>query len=258
MPPALSVITPVRDRPKGFALCERWMKRQTFTDYEWIVVDDGDHPIKPTMGQIYIRREPSKKPMTLSRNFTAGAKHISGAAVTLLEDDDWRGPNYLSGLMDALKSVDVAVTAGFYHYDVKYRLWKDERVRIPDPGDSVSSIPSVDAPPMVTLHAGFVGEAAEYFIEKMDTKKMNIGKMDGLDARSFWAYVWERFKVKLFDADMVAIKGITGRSWESSRHLQSGHVRRSLFPRNNVDPDGKILANLVGREDASLLLEASR
>ncbi len=213
------------------------MKTQTFTDYEWIVVDDGDRPVTPTMGQTYIRREPSSKLMTLSRNFTAGAKHISGAAVTLLEDDDWRGPNYLSGLMEALKSVDVAVIAGCYIYDVKHRCWKDDRiVRI--------------QPPMLSLHAGFAGEAAEYFIENMDT---------GLGARPFWTCVYERFKVNLFSADMVAIKGIAGRSWENTRHLKPGHGgrRRRTCPKENADPDGKLLADLVGVEDANLLLEAS-
>lgn len=235
MTPALSVITPVRDRPRGFKLCERWMKRQTFTDYEWIVVDDGDEPITPTMGQIYVRREPSPKRFTLDRNFTAGAEFISGRTVTLLEDDDWRGPNYLAGMMDALKSAEVAVTAGFYTYNVKYRLWDDRRE------DHARLYRK--ASPMVSLHAGFSGEAAKHFVEKMET---------GLKAREFWTYAWKQFRVNLFDADMVAIKGIVGRSWGGSRHTGS------LYPRKNVDPDGKILSDWVGKEDAELLLRAGR
>jgi glycosyltransferase involved in cell wall biosynthesis len=232
---ALSVITPVRDRPRGFALCERWMKSQTFTDFEWIVVDDGDHPIKPTMGQIYVRRKPSKKRFTLDRNFTAGSKFISGDAVTLLEDDDWRGPNYLAGMMEALESADVSVTAGFYSYNVKYRFWDDRR-------ESHERLYKKTAP-LVSLHAGFVGEAAEHFVEKMET---------GLKARPFWTYVWKRFKVKLFDGDMVAIKGIIGRSWIGARH------KGSLYPRKNIDSKGRFLTKLVGKEDAVLLLKAGR
>jgi glycosyltransferase involved in cell wall biosynthesis len=211
------------------------MKSQTFTDFEWIVVDDGDRPITPTMGQIYVRRKPSKKSFTLDRNFTAGAKLISCDAVTLLEDDDWRGPNYLAGMMEALKSVDVSVTAGFYTYNVKYKLWEDRREQHEKLYRKTS--------PLVSLHAGFSGEAAKHFVEKMHT---------GLKARPFWTYVWKRFEVKLFDADMVAIKGIAGRSWRGNRH------KGGLFPRKNVDPEGKLLAKLVGREDARLLLRAGR
>ncbi len=211
------------------------MKNQTFTDFEWIVVDDGDKPITPTMGQTYVRRKPSTKKFTLGRNFTAGAKHISCDAVTLLEDDDWRGPNYLAGMMEALKSFDVSVTAGFYTYNVKHKIWDDRR-------ESQEKLYKKTAP-LVSLHAAFSGEAAKHFIEKMET---------GLKARPFWTYVWRRFKVNLFDGDMVAIKGITGRSWRGPRH------KGNLFPPNNVDPNGFLLRKLVGKEDAELLLKAGR
>ncbi len=233
MTPALSVITPVRDRPRGFKLCERWMKRQTFTDYEWIVVDDGDRPVTTTMGQIYIRREPSSKRMTLDRNFAAAVGSIRSGAVTLLEDDDWRGPEYLSGLMEALRTAEVAVTAGFLCYQVKYKTWEDRR----EDHSRIYRKPTA----MLSLHAGFRGEAAKYFCEKMPT----------LRARQFWPYIWKRFRVNLFDAQMFSIKGIPG------RHFGSRHTG-SLFPRKNVDPDGKILREWVGREDAELLLKAGR
>lgn len=232
MTPALSVITPVRDRPRGFKLCERWMKSQTFTDYEWIVVDDGDKPVTPTMGQIYVRREPSPKRMTLDRNFTAAREFVSADAVTLLEDDDWRGPEYLSGLMEALRTAEVAATAGFRCYQVKYRTWEDRRE---DHGRLYRKAS------MLSLHAGFRGEAAKYFCEKMPNLK----------ARSFWKHVWDSFRVNVFDADMVSIKGIPG------RHFGSRHTG-SLFPRRNTDPDGKILSGWVGKEDAELLLRAGR
>jgi len=233
MTPALSVITPVRDRPRGFKLCERWMKNQTFTDFEWIVVDDGDTPITPTMGQIYIRRDPSSKRMTLDRNFAAAVGSIRCDAVTLLEDDDWRGPSYLEGLMESLRTSEVASTAGFLCYQVKYRTWEDRRE---DHGRIYRK-----SAPMLSLHAGFRGEAAKYFCEKMPNLK----------ARPFWKYIWNRFRVNVFDADMVSIKGIPG------RHFGSRHTG-SLFPRKNTDPDGKILCEWVGEKDAELLLKAGR
>ncbi len=233
MTPDLSVVTPVRDRPRGFKLCERWMKTQTFTDYEWIVVDDGDRPVTPTMGQTYIRREPSSKRMTLDRNFAAVRKLISGDAVTLLEDDDWRGPDYLAGIMRTLETSEVAITAGFYCYNVKYRLWDDRR----EDHSRIYSKPAA----MLSLHGGFSGEAARFFCDNMPTLK----------ARRFWRRVWRAFKVKLFDAEMVSIKGIPG------RHFGSRHTG-SLFPRRNIDTDGSILSKWVGEEDAELLLKAGR
>ncbi len=233
MTPALSVITPVRDRPRGFELCELWMKRQTFIDYEWIVVDDGDHPVKPTMGQKYILRPPSIKRMTLDRNFRAAIPNISYSAVALVEDDDWRGPDYLAGIMRTLESCEVAITAGFRCYNVKFRNWEDKR-------QAHSEIYRRETP-MLSLHGGFSGEAAKYFCKQMPTLK----------ARTFWKHVWPRFRVEVFDAEMVSIKGIPGRYF-GSRHTGS------LFKRNAVDPDGKILAEWVGDEDAALLLKAGR
>ena len=233
MSPALSVITPVRDRPKGFTLCERWMKSQAFTDYEWIVVDDGDHPVTPTMGQTYVRRPPSAKRMTLGLNFAAARELISGDAVALLEDDDWRGPDYLAGIMRNLEEAEVAVTAGFYRYNVKHRLWEDRRENHSKIYRKASST--------LSFHGGFSGKAARHFCDSLPTLK----------ARDFWKQVWRLFDVKVFDADMVAIKGIVGRHF-SSRHAGN------MFPQSNIDPYGKILIKWVGKEDAALLLKAGR
>jgi hypothetical protein len=60
-----TVITPTGDRPETFALCERYLYRQTLKPSKWIVVDDG---IKyTTMGGgfkdvVYIKRQASIEP----------------------------------------------------------------------------------------------------------------------------------------------------------------------------------------------------
>lgn len=96
---SIVLITPTRDRPEAFRLCERWIARQTVRDHvEWIVVDDGDEPITPTMGQIYLRRDPSPGVCTLPRNLHAGldvAYAMSPDAVLIIEDDDWYAANYV-------------------------------------------------------------------------------------------------------------------------------------------------------------------
>src|SRR5690606_27643891 len=54
--PRIALVTPTCDRPQAFALCERWMARQTVPWTQWIVADGGATPQPVTLGQTVIRR----------------------------------------------------------------------------------------------------------------------------------------------------------------------------------------------------------
>ena len=103
----ISIITPTGGRATAFALCERWMKRQTLKPDEWIVVDDYEKPTKCKMGQKVIRREPFWQPgqMTLQRNLLEALKVVTGDIIFIIEDDDWYSPNYIENMVKKFETL---------------------------------------------------------------------------------------------------------------------------------------------------------
>jgi len=122
----ITLITPTRDRPEAFALCEKYMARQTYTGpKQWIVVDDGDVPAKTTMGQVHVRRPVSSSPNTLAPNLLEAIKHIdpSSEAIFFFEDDDWYSPVYIEGLLPHLKGREIVGLGCHRYYNVSTRQW---------------------------------------------------------------------------------------------------------------------------------------
>jgi hypothetical protein len=121
--PLLTLITPTGDRPESFALCEDWIRRQRYCgDYEWIVVDDGHTPTQCTLGQHYIRREPSEG-HTLCANLRAALPHVNGERLLIIEDDEFYGPDYLSTMVAQLLFADLVGERASKYYFVKERKW---------------------------------------------------------------------------------------------------------------------------------------
>lgn len=121
----VSLITPTRDRPAGFALCERWMSLQTRPADEWIVADDGHTPAKCSAGQVHIRLKPGKDGYrSLAENILAGLEAATGDVVTIIEDDDYYKPWHLMDLCQRLKSCDLAGSVWQPYYNLQHRKWK--------------------------------------------------------------------------------------------------------------------------------------
>lgn len=113
--PELTLITPTGERPDAFALCERWMARQTYRQpYQWIVVDDGSVPTPVTCGQQYIRRSPQRG-HTLTANLRAALPQANGRKVLIIEDDEYYAPDYLERMSSWLND-DALVGAGYARY----------------------------------------------------------------------------------------------------------------------------------------------
>ena len=93
----ITAITPTGDRPLALSLCRRWMEQQTRKPDQWIVVDDGNKPIKSFYGIDYVRREPkpSDPKFTLAENLKAAIPHIKGDQILIIEDDEYYAPNYV-------------------------------------------------------------------------------------------------------------------------------------------------------------------
>jgi len=116
----ITLITCTGGRPEAFALCERWMSRQTLdADMQWIVVDDCDPATPANRGQIILRPQPRWEPgtLTLARNLAAALTMARGDKIIFIEDDDWYGPTYLADMSARLDGVPLAgeIPARYYH-----------------------------------------------------------------------------------------------------------------------------------------------
>ena len=121
----ISLLTPTGDRHVAFAMCEKWMERQTRPPDEWIVTDDGcGTPTQCTMGQTCLRLPPEPGRHTLRRNFFAALEHVTGDIVAVVEDDDWYHPEYLETMAGTIeRGYDMAGHNDNVFYNLRARRW---------------------------------------------------------------------------------------------------------------------------------------
>jgi len=120
----VSLLTCTGGRPEAFALCEKWMGRQTITPHEWIVVDDCEPKTETTMGQVRVEPRPVwTGEATLGRNLIAGLGRVTGDVVAFIEDDDWYSPDYLDSRLTLLDDAMIAGEGHARYYNVQRRGW---------------------------------------------------------------------------------------------------------------------------------------
>jgi hypothetical protein len=126
------LLTPTRDRPEAFALCARWLERQTFRGtVQWIVVDDGDAPIDPAVLERardrtgvkvdYVRREPAPLHNTLPQNLLAGLERVDSDLLVVFEDDEYYSPLYVEEMAWRLRTADITGECKARYYQVQQR-----------------------------------------------------------------------------------------------------------------------------------------
>lgn len=102
------------------------MARQCFTGpVDWVVVDDGITAFQPSLGQRYVRREPSATPLqSFTTNLLVGLAHVSYDRIVVIEDDDWYRSDYLSLVANALERHSIVGATNAKNYHVPSRLWR--------------------------------------------------------------------------------------------------------------------------------------
>jgi hypothetical protein len=124
----LTLLTPTGTRPEAWALCERWMMRQTYTGpVRWIVVDDGMIPqpvtfLRPRWNVTVIR--PAQKwrvgENSQARNLREALKLVRpDARVVVIEDDDYYAPGWLERIDQELNDHDLVGQGWNCYYHVK-------------------------------------------------------------------------------------------------------------------------------------------
>lgn len=110
MPP-ITVVTCTGGRPELFALCRRWVLRQSMPVDRWIVTTDvGDQPNAPEAEVFAVPRDflpTDHQPQREHRGWKALralcfalSKVKSDSYVVVMEDDDWYGPDYVKTLVE--------------------------------------------------------------------------------------------------------------------------------------------------------------
>jgi len=92
--PAISVLLPVRDAEATLAACLRSVARQTDTDWECWIVDDGSRDGSREVARAFARRDPRfrllpREPEGLVAALNAGLAHCRAPLVARMDADDW-------------------------------------------------------------------------------------------------------------------------------------------------------------------------
>ncbi len=120
----LSIIIPVYDVEKTLPRCIDSVLRQTFSDYEVILIDDGSPDQAGTICDEYAARDKrirvihqSNQGLSSARN--TGIKASRGNYITFVDSDDFLGDNTLSILMTRLSAhpdYDILEYPFYWHY----------------------------------------------------------------------------------------------------------------------------------------------
>ncbi|MCA9117586.1 MAG: DUF616 domain-containing protein [Planctomycetaceae bacterium] len=224
----LTLITPTSDRPRAFALCERWIRRQTYRGpLRWIVVDDGHTPVECTLGQEVTRRPPGDVVIaSFLGNLLAGfrrAESLGAEKVLVIEDDDWYSPHYLQQMSAWLDDFELVGEADARYYHVptgRYRAMQN---------DQHASL----------CQSGFRAPVLRWLIENLAA-----GRQTTSVDLCLWAAAPGRWNTFLQPQTSLGCgtKGLPGKTG-----IGEGHC---LGEESTVDRDGQVLRQWVG-EDAA-------
>ncbi len=124
--PYFTVVIPTRDRPELFLRTLKSVIKQSFTQFEIIVVNDGSNNVNSdrynellidkyeNLALIDLVHTPQGHGPSYSRNF--GARAGIGHYVCFIDDDDeWVDPGYLQRVYNEIESNSVVVDAYYSH-----------------------------------------------------------------------------------------------------------------------------------------------
>lgn len=114
--PKISIIVPAYNVEKYIEECLGSLVKQTFSDFEVIVINDGSSDLTPEIANVFQNCDKrfkliSQKNMGLSSARNTGLDNVRGGYVTFLDSDDWVCEEYLECLYRAItqNDCDIAV-----------------------------------------------------------------------------------------------------------------------------------------------------
>ena len=133
--PMVSVIVPVYNKEEWLAPCIESVLRQTFPDFELILVDDGSTDESLALEAKFaaederIRRIVLKENGGLSAARNHGISIARGRYITFLDADDWIDPDYLLTLCRAAEKYRADVVGmGYAAMMMQNGSWQEHKV----------------------------------------------------------------------------------------------------------------------------------
>lgn len=234
-------ITPTGGRPEAFALCERWMRRQTVSPDKWLVVSDCvPHPETATERYTLIKPDHEWWPgmNTHAQNLQCALALVPrDAPVIFIEDDDWYSPLWVQRCLEALQSCEIYGEFGRNYYNAANQTCMMRADRASKTGAAFGA-------------TAIRGERARKIVDAVLAGPLAGGRNPKLDVQ-IWAKARQKGLNMRLDpgAHSVSIKGLPGRPGITGAHRQRLPI---------ADPDGSRLRALVGREEAEAIMEAAR
>lgn len=109
MHPVVSILTAVHNDDKFLASAAASVLAQTYTDFEWIIVDDGSADLTPYILKTLAEQDDRISVITNTQNFgltkslNIGLAHCRGSYVARMDADDIALPNRLQKQLDFLE-----------------------------------------------------------------------------------------------------------------------------------------------------------
>lgn len=245
----ITLITATGSRPEAWALCQKYMYRQTTKEFvDWYVVYDSEakplllpHPdnfkVRLIQGQKLWRPGINTQRPNLDTAIQALRQELKSAIVPLsaipvfvIEDDDWYAATYLETMLFFLQKFPFVGQANSRYYNVaerSHRQWLNYQ------------------------HASLCETA--FHANQLDVFERGVNSGDLFMDCSLWRIVkTEKIPHLLFDhlGLVCGIKGLPGR-----QGIGAGHTPDPTFTR---DPGYRQLFDWVGNADADNYVELVR
>ena len=144
----ISVIVPVYQTQKYIRKCIDSLLKQTFNDFEIILVDDGSPDDCGKICDEYAQnnrciRVIHQQNGGLSDARNTGIREAGGEYITFVDSDDWAEPDLLAGLMEGIRLGAEVSCCGFYTIrDGRRKAWRNHMTayQVMDAEDAVKDM----------------------------------------------------------------------------------------------------------------------
>ena len=130
----ISIIVPVYNVEKHLKKCIDSVLKQTYTNWELLLIDDGSTDMSGKLCDLYSSKDDRIKVFHQKNGGVSSARNVgidnaSGEWITFIDSDDWIKPTHLECFINYSEGVDM-VSMGFFAYN--WHFLDDNEIYEPD------------------------------------------------------------------------------------------------------------------------------